>query len=293
MKILLIGHSIIDHFAEDSVNNEKPGGVFYSTLGICSAAKHEDEIFLLTSYNNKSFHLFEKVYSKVNLKYSSEFENMPEVTLKTLVQGEREEIYKNISSKISVEKVKDWNIFDGILINMITGFDISVEQLNMIRNNFNGKIYFDVHTLTRGVDESMKRCFRPVPDVEKWLACIDIIQCNDNELKTIAKSESEYDCAREVLAGGPEILVITKGDQGSSIYFMEDNKIGFFHCEAEKINAVNKIGCGDIFGAVFFYSYISKNDAANSLRLANKAGAAAASIKNLINLEKIDINDWH
>ena len=41
--------------------------------------------------------------------------------LKTSGEGEREEIYKNLSSQLSIEEVSGWNLFDGVLINMITG----------------------------------------------------------------------------------------------------------------------------------------------------------------------------
>ncbi len=291
MKILLIGHSIIDHFAEEANDVAKPGGIFYSALAMCSVIKPEDELFLLTSFSKKSFHLFEGVYSQTNMEFSSPLDEMPEVILKTSIQGEREEIYKNISSSMSFGKIKDWNMFDAILINMITGFDITAEQLNDIRKNFSGKIYFDVHTLSRGVDESMQRIFRPVPNIEKWLANIDILQCNELELKTISKSNDEFNSAQEILAGGSKILIITKGDKGSSVYFLKDGIIQLLNCKAEKIIAVNKIGCGDIFGAVFFYSYISKNDVNYSLRLANKAGASAAANSNMINLTRMDFDD--
>jgi len=51
----------------------------------------------------------------------------------------------------------------------------------------------------------------------------------------------------------------------------------------------NKIGCGDIFGATFFYSYIGTHDIKQSLYIANKAGAYAASTSELFNCESISI----
>ena len=42
--------------------------------------------------------------------------------------------------------------------------------------------------------------------------------------------------------------------------------------DAEKVQAINKIGCGDIFGVVFFYTYIKDNDVIKSLKTANEAG---------------------
>ena len=50
--------------------------------------------------------------------------------------------------------MKDLNKFDGIFINMITGFDINQKQIEDVRKKFKGLIYFDVHTLSRGVSEA-------------------------------------------------------------------------------------------------------------------------------------------
>ncbi|MHB8905058.1 MAG: carbohydrate kinase family protein [Melioribacteraceae bacterium] len=291
MKILLIGHSIIDHFEELDKEISKPGGIFYSVLGILSLAEKEDEVFLLTCRNEDSFHLFETLYSRVNQTFVNTVENMPEVILKTSGSGEREETYKNLSSKLTIDNVKDWNQFDGILINMITGSDLSLDQLKTIRKNFKGTIYFDIHTLSRGVDANMDRKFRPVPHIKEWLANINILQCNENELKTIVQDKEEFYCAKEIFQFGPRIIIITKGEKGAQTYFIENGEIKSFILKAEQVNVVNKIGCGDIFGAVFFYSYISERDVGKSLWLANKAGAIAAATKNLTIKRKIRLND--
>jgi sugar/nucleoside kinase (ribokinase family) len=209
-------------------------------------------------------------------------QEMPEVVLKTSGEGEREETYKNLSSQLSIHQVMDWNQYDGILINMITGFDISIDQLKIIRRNFNGTIYFDVHTLSRGVGLNMKREFRPIPQINEWLSNVDILQCNENELKTIIPNKIENESAIEILEHGVKIVIITKGDKGAHLYFGSDDKMKTNFIEAVKINTVNKIGCGDIFGAVFFYSYISTRDVSKSLMLANRAGALAAATKDIV-----------
>lgn len=291
MKILLIGHSIIDHFDESGNEISKPGGIFYSSLGILSLVKPEDEIFLLTGWNQKTIHLFEKLYSKANLTFANKIEEMPEVLLKTSGEGERKETYKNLSSQLSIDQVKDWDQLDGILINMITGFDISLDQLKTIRKNFTGTIYFDVHTLSRGVGINMQREFRPIPNVKDWLANIDILQCNENELNTIVQNKTEIESAVEIIRLGVKIVIITKGNKGAHLHYDSNGEIKSYFMNAVKINTVNKVGCGDIFGAVFFYSYISTGDVFKSLELANKAGASAASIKDITSQTILKPND--
>ena len=291
MKILLIGHSIIDHFEGLEAKESKPGGIFYSTIGINSIIKKKDQIFLLTCWNKKSFHLFEKLYSKVNLDFSNEIEDLPSVLLKTSGSEEREEVYKNMAENLSIEKIADWNKYSGILINMITGFDISLDQLRFIREKFNGPIYFDVHTLSRGTDENLRRDFRLIPNVNEWLSCIDVLQCNENELKTIVQYKSEIESAKKILSMGPKILIITKGDDGAQVYSNINGDTNNYCSKGINISTKNKVGCGDIFGAVFFYTYISTNDIINSLNKANKAGAIAASRNDLTTNPVIELND--
>lgn len=280
MKILLIGHSIIDHFVELGDELSLPGGLYYSVIGILSAKKKTDEIFLLTSFNKKSFNLFEKVYSQTFFQFSNQLEEMPEVFLKTSGEGEREETYKNLSVQLSLANINDWNMFDGIIINMITGFDISIEQLKLIRKSYSGLIYFDVHTLARGIDKNMKRNFRPIPNIKEWLMNIDVIQCNENELRTIIQNENVNKCAGEILQCGPKILIVTKGDRGAQVFYQLNKDLISHEVKAEKVEVKNKVGCGDIFGAVFFYTYISTKDIYRSLIKGNKAGAIAVSNNN-------------
>ena len=291
MKIILIGHSIIDHFEDADEKISSPGGIYYSTIGINSVRKSTDQIYLLTGWNKNSFHLFKNLYSKVDLDRTNELINMPEVYLKVSGESEREEVYKNMAENLSVDNVSDWNIYDGVLINMITGSDISLEQLKYIREKFKGRIYFDVHTLSRGIDAKMKREFRPIPNINKWLSCIDILQCNESELNTIVPNQKKINCAEKILSSGPKILVITKGKRGAKVYYQFNGKIEYLFANGIDVKTINKVGCGDVFGAVFFYTYISTNDIPVSLNAANKAGAIAASRNDLITLPEIKLND--
>ena len=291
MKIIVIGHSIIDHFEDKGEKNSKPGGIFYSIVGINSVRESTDQIYLLTGWNRNSFHLFKTLYSKVDLDRTNKLANMPEVYLKVSGKSEREEVYKNMAGNLLINNVKDWNIYDGILINMITGNDISIDQIKYIRNTFKGKIYFDVHTLSRGVDDTMKREFRPIPYIKEWLACVDILQCNESELKTIVPNRNENESAVKILSSGPNILIITKGSSGAQVYYRTNSEVKNLFVNAVKVNSVNKIGCGDIFGAVFFYTYISTNDIIVSLNNANKAGAITASRNDLVSHPEMEIND--
>lgn len=284
MKILLIGHSIIDHLNDNG--QIKPGGVYYSVLGFLSSFNPKDQLVLITGKNQKYDELFNPLYSKVDLTLSEKIDEFPEVFLYTSCEKERTEVYKNISGKLNLDNINNFSCYDGIMINMITGFDISLDQLKWIRNQYSGFIYMDIHSLSRGIDESGNREFRLIPHIEDWLSCIDILQCNETELKTICDLESEEANANWILNNGVNTVIITKAQNGV-LLFSKSKREGKIVLNGEKIISKNKIGCGDIFGATFFYSYIGDNDNKISLDNANHAGAVAASTENLSNCMKI------
>ena len=290
MKILLIGHSIIDNIEKEGGYKTFPGGIFYSVLGTMAVQKSHDLIYIATGYNNKSYHLFEKLYSKINLEYSQIVEDLPEVFLEALDNEERKETYKNLSTGLSLDRISDWNQFDGILINMITGFDISLEQLKWIRTKYSGPIYFDLHTLSRGVDQNMERKFRLLPFAEDWLQNIDLLQCNEMELKTLSAKKNETEIAKQILSLGAKYLIVTKGGKGARIYYKENSIIKSLSKPAKTVNVINKIGCGDIFGAVFFYNYLYRQDAETSLEQAIDFSGRAVSL-NISDNINLFLND--
>ena len=69
---------------------------------------------------------------------------------------------------------------------------------------------------------------------------------------------------------------------GARIFFLNESEINSIFKPAIKIEVKNKVGCGDIFGAVFFYNYIKYRDINVSLEAANKAAGLAASNNDLM-----------
>jgi len=167
MKILIIGHTVEDHIVfQGKAQEVKPGGIYYSASGFHFLKDPEDDIYLCTSIQKENYSLFESVYENFNHEYFSYVEDIPVIHLNVFEKKERHERYENITDKLTVP-FESLNKFDGIFINMITGFDINVEDIQQIRKNYKGPIYIDFHTLTRGIDENYRRDFRKIPDIEK------------------------------------------------------------------------------------------------------------------------------
>ena len=146
MKLLIIGQSVVDIINCKGNEELKPGGIFYSTIALRYLAE-PDEIFLCTSICKKDEFLFKDIYEMVNNKYVYYVGEIPTVKLTIYDDKEREETYSSITNNLAIP-FSHLNEFDGIFINMITGFDINLTQMEAIRKNFNGLIYFDVHTFS-------------------------------------------------------------------------------------------------------------------------------------------------
>ena len=149
--------------------------------------------------------------------------------------NERHERYENITNNLSIE-INDLEQFDGIMINMITGFDITLGQLQEIRKKFKGHIFIDVHTLSRGLGEDFKRNFRVIPDFNKWANCLDIIQVNQSELFTLSQKKNELEVVEEMFKAGVKIICVTKGALGAKVYFKDSNEILSHFIAAKQIN---------------------------------------------------------
>lgn len=264
MKILVIGHSVLDFIQSDETSKKSAGGIYYTISAINRLKKNDDKIFLCSQYDQDTYDFFKNEFDKVEKDYLEKVRAIPRVHLVLQKDKERHEKYENITNNLSIE-ISDFKQFDGILINMITGFDISLAQLQQIRKNFGGLIFIDVHTLSRGLGDNFHRKFRLIPDFNKWAKCLDIIQVNQNELFTLSQNKLEREIVVEMFELGIKILCVTKGALGAKVYFKDSNEILSYFIAARKINNPNVIGCGDVFGASFFYSYIRNKNVYDSL----------------------------
>lgn len=292
MKLLLIGSSVVDYIHEGENTTIKPGGIFYSLTGFNSIVKNDANISVLTNINKKDFHLFEEIYSKFDLSYSKSIEELPTIHLLLHPDRERGECYQNISEPLDIDLNINFNQFDAIFVNMITGFDISVKTLEKLREKFNKFIYIDIHSLARGLAENNMRNFRKIPHVERWLKCVDIIQVNETEFFTLSNKSNEEEIIKELFSFGLKGIIITMADKGIKAFFNNNGNIDKQEIKSLKIEQKNSVGCGDVFGSAFFYHYCKTNIFFDSANKANKTAGLFAScstieeFKSLINREQ-------
>lgn len=267
MKILIIGSSVVDKILNKNGYRISAGGIYHSVLKLSEIKNSDDVISLCTLVDKKNFHLFEKIFENCNEKFFTEVNEISNVTLDESNCCHRKEIYFNEVFSLKVDNI-DFSSFDGILINMITGYEIDVDTLKKIRNKTKSLIYFDVHTLSRKSDKPGLREFQVIKNFESWALCLDIIQVNEFELNSLFDIKDEFKVAEKLFSLGVKILIVTKSEKGATIFFKKNGEMNFYHKKARKIIDVETIGCGDYFGSSFFYKYLITKDEIISLNFA-------------------------
>ena len=269
MRLLVIGHSVFDFIKSEESNKKGAGGIYYAVSALNRISDRKDEIYLCSQFDDETYDYFKPEFEKLRKDYLKKVEKIPRVHLNLFKDKERHEAYENITNNLTTE-FNDLKNFDGILINMITGFDINLDQLIKIRNLSARIIYMDVHTLSRGLGENYKRDFRKIPEFEKWAKNLDIIQANEHEILTLSEKNTGLEIVNELLDFGVKIICVTKGKLGAKVYIRKNKETSSYFIVARKINNPNVVGCGDVFGAAYFYNYILSKNEINSLNEAVK-----------------------
>ncbi|MBL1212738.1 MAG: carbohydrate kinase family protein [Ignavibacteriae bacterium] len=287
MNLLLIGHSVVDKILSGENEIIKPGGIYYSAFGLSFLSNKNDRLKLVTQLDDLRKNLFENVFSNFDTTLIEPVAKVPTVKIKLFEDKEREEQYLNFANKIDLKELQGTENFDGILVNMITGNDITVYDLSSLRRKYDSLIYLDVHSLAKQLDAQNKMQLRQIPDVEKWLNNIDILQANELEARSIISKTDDNEIAEFVLSSGPKIFIITKGSKGASVYYKSSNEIKSLYCTPVIGKTINPVGCGDIFGAAFFYNYLLNRNAVDAAKFAN----TIAGLSTKTNSEKDLINE--
>lgn len=297
MRIVILGHPCLDIIHKNNFEINSYGGIIYSLIGFSLVAKKDDEIIPYFQINSEHYHNYIKPLlncQTLNLNFI-EKTNSDLNVVHLFFEGENLnfECYQKKQPKIPVEKLLNIIPADSnFYINMISGFELELEDLILLRNKFTGKIYFDFHTLTRGIDDNGRRYHRPLENWMGWISSCDVIQMNEFERKSIPPIDlSEEEFANIALESGCKIVNITRGKEGADSYFKENGQIKKLSSKpVGGLKFKSNVGCGDIFGAVFSYNYFSNNQIEFCLKEAVRISSLRTefqSIDDLLNW-KID-----
>ena len=176
---------------------------------------------------------------------------------------------------------------DALYINLISGFELDLETLQLIRRHFSGPIYLDLHSLLLGIQPDGTRFPQPIADPRAWFACADLLQVNEQEMSLMAPDPMAL--AATAMHAGVQSLLVTLGKRGV-VYFLspgfdrladlqrpEELRNGTVRTAlipAEPVDiAGDPTGCGDVFGATYFSRLLTGDTFAVALKAAIHAAS--------------------
>ncbi len=310
MTITVIGHICIDVLPSRESSEERFGGIYYTLAALSTLLSDDDVIQPVFGVGNGDYeHLLDLLHQHKNIDTSGIYKFKGQTNRVHLFYKEdqqtRIECSQNISTPIPYQKIKSYLDCDAVLINMVSGFDITLETLDAIRIETRDQripIHFDFHSLTLGIDQNFKRFRRPLTDWRRWCFMLHSIQMSEEEaLGLTAERLDEPTLINHLMPLMVDTLLITRGKNGSTVIVQDiHKKLTRTDIPAYQLNGnvVDTTGCGDVFGAAYLYGYLKTRDSfkaaefANAVAALNTTLASAeefATLQNQIELLKNDM----
>ena len=289
MKILVIGHLCLDVIHPlDGPDIESYGGIYYAVGTLAALLGKDDTVIPVFGLNTNDYPLLiEHLAQFPNVDVSGIYTfDAPSnrVHLTYTDASSRIECSRDIAEPIPFDRIKRHLAVDGILINMISGFDITLETMDQIRMTVRPDktpIHFDYHSLTLGINGNNERFRRPLENWRRWGFMLDTIQMNEEEIRGLSIDlMTEEQTAGHLLTLSVKGLLITRAARGVSLY-TNDHK----HLKRQDIPGLSvdgngePTGCGDVFGAAFHYHFLKSSDLAAAAGFANRTAAAKVLLR--------------
>jgi hypothetical protein len=182
---------------------------------------------------------------------------------------------------------------DALYINLISGWELDLETAQLIRQQFSGVIYCDMHSLLLAVDADGYRVPRAIPNVPSWMQCFDLLQVNEDEMALLAPDAMAL--AATAMANGVSVINVTLGPRGM-IYFaapgferLSDLQRARLPASAALGGAIrtslvpaavsaesgtgDPTGCGDVWGATYFARLLAGDKLGDAIDAAMRAAS--------------------
>ena len=107
------------------------------------------------------------------------------------------------------------------------------------------------------------------------LAQVDVLTPNEGELLAMAPgADSVAAAATHVLTRGPQIVVVTQGKRGASVFTRDES----FHLPAYSVDSVDTVGAGDCFSACLGVALAEGHALPQAVRFAAAAAALSTTV---------------
>lgn len=274
MNLLILGSSVEDHIIRNGIEHISPGGIWFSSLAFSALQAQGDTLFLCTRLEKGKDDLFMNEYAPFEKRFIT-YGSVPRIHLSLYEDREREEHYENINEALPLP-IGDIRC-DGIYINMITGTELNPDDVRKIKSAYKCPVYLDIHSLARSIDSSNNRIFAPIPEAEKWIAVADFIQGNENEMEMLTGRKQPGEAIDYLTERGVTLALLTGAGSGVALGFRRNERLTL-HISGTPVKKApgSCVGCGDIFGASFFYTFLKTKNISRALSVAVTFGEITA-----------------
>jgi len=297
MKITVIGHLCLDVILHpDGSETQSYGGIFFAVAALANLLGPRDTVTPVFGVGRSEYGAFiERLKSYAIVDPSGIFAtngSTNQVRLVYATTSERTECSRHIAEPIPFKRIRSHLDADMVLVNMISGFDITLETLDEIRMEVREAgipVYLDVHSLTLGVRDDCTRFHRPLELWRRWLFMIHAAQMNEEEAGSLTAGElDERSLANHALALNTGALLITRGERGCTAFIDERKRMRRIDVPGIQIErAADPTGCGDVFGAAYCAHYMKTKEIDSSVSFANKVAALNAGLAGSRDIDRI------
>ncbi|HMS64348.1 MAG TPA: carbohydrate kinase family protein [Ignavibacteria bacterium] len=310
MNYLVIGEPCVDVIHK--INGEKIhsyGGILYSVISMAVLSGSSDTVIPIMNLGEDEFENIVNIFKKYPKIKTHGINKVKHPTRKVNLYYNLYNTDKSARIEKSTEPTYTldykqcesfFNFSDVILINMISGVDITLDTLKKIRKNYKGYIHMDLHNVVMTTKDDGSRVHMPVENWYEWCTNTDTIQMNEFEIASLTKDKlSEYKIAEEILYNrNYEVkgLIVTRGKIGVTGFTKKEKTYGnetfndIDHLQIASIenpHFVDSTGCGDVFASSFAIDYSKNNDFVKSIHYANRMASYNSSLKGIDELDKL------
>ena len=288
MNIAVIGNINLDTLIlPDGKIRQSLGGILYNVLSLANLLPASDTILPICKIGVDHYEAILslcKPFPQIRLDHiqrdpGGTNEN---VITYTSIDTRTEKLTCRVSP-LSLSEVQGGLSAEAILVNFISGSDISLEALNYLKTHRTGLLCVDVQWLSTGLKEDGTKFFRPIPDWRKWLGRVDIVKLNENEIRTLSDKASLLEepylqTALKLIQQGVSMVLITLGSAGSQLVYRDvDNTIYSYVSRGVPLEkVVDPTGCGDVFISAFLAYSVKEPDVLRANLFAHAAAALNA-----------------
>ncbi len=268
LKIAVIGSITADQiFLPEGKHTGSLGGILYNLLSFSYLNARGVRIYPVCNLGDD---IYERVISVLRERKNIVIGGIKKwkaqsnaVRLFCRKSGRRREFLLSLVPGLRFAQVRPHLGSDVILVNFVSGYDLSLSTLERIRKYARKPIYIDIHSLTLGRRKNGERFHRKPRFWRRYIRCADFLQMNWEELLVLSggKVKNIEDAKKwggKILSLGPKALIVTLGKNGAFVVYRQNGKIRSHFSLWKTQEAVDTVGCGDVFASAFISSFLKK-----------------------------------